>query len=54
MARHQVGMDSVFVEDLGHRVVEGFERAAAAVQEVVLSGVQFASSPRRTAEGSSG
>jgi hypothetical protein len=54
MARHQVGVDSVFVEDLGHRVVEGFERTAAAVQEVVLSGVQFASSPRRTAEGSAG
>ena len=38
----EVGVDAVVLEDFGHGVVEGFERAPTAVQEVVAPGVQFA------------
>jgi len=39
---HQMGIHAMFLENLGHRVIEGFNRAPTAVQEIVSTGMEFA------------
>ena len=44
MVGDQMGVDSIFLEDFGHRIVERLQRSPTAVEEIVATGVQLAPS----------